>query len=199
MQINTNSFHLGTKQFPSITPSPTIRSSPRSRPVAYKPPVLEDSVSPMLSLQLSPSTLLFDPLTPTNPLLRDTIVSFAGMPASMLLFDNTTLQSDRKDTIEDTTCDNGDCTTATPDTWQSSLTYGFGYTCKDLLGDTCSLFFSHDNSYAQIGQNIYYATQIASTTTMQTRFDMIYKINIAASQAPGNYNNAIIYLLMPSL
>ena len=106
-------------------------------------------------------------------------------------------------TIPDTTCDSGNCTETTSAAWSSPLTYGFGYRCDNLAGTDCSSNFATSSYYKQfanqeIGETA--AVVMSSQNVGRSRqTEITYKVNISATQAPGAYQNVIIYIATPTI
>lgn len=106
--------------------------------------------------------------------------------------------------IPDTTCDSGNCSQTTADSWNSPLTYGFGYRCDNLEGNDCEQIFSKkSDSYKQFSdlskkeaaENV----MINLTSTKPATAQITYKLNISATQPAGTYQNVIYYIATPTL
>ncbi len=104
--------------------------------------------------------------------------------------------------IPDTTCDSGTCSETTAAAWTSNLTYGFGYRCDNVSGTDCSTDFSDSTFYkhfANLGSNqTPQAIMLSSNVGTNKQVQITYKVNVSASQAPGDYSNQIIYVATPT-
>ena len=198
LQIDSNSIHLQTQQ---LTPLPSSSIKNKPSPIVAITSGLEHTPSSRISLSISPDTLIFDPLSPTNPLLRNATVVIGGQAASLFIYETRPLQADTTKTIPPTSCDNGLCDITNPEVWSNNLTFGFGYRCEDIDSSQCNPIFSELNSYSNIPQSISmlspWIMQHKNATTVQAQ--MLYKINIPASQPAGMYSSTIRYVLIPSL
>ena len=106
--------------------------------------------------------------------------------------------------IPNTTGDNGDISQENPGLWQKNTTYGLGYS---LSGDDVPNAFSQPKNsssfykqFANLGKEqpgkLIMSSQQQKTKTVNT--NIIYKLNTAATQPPGNYQNTIIYTAIPT-
>ncbi|HUD44185.1 MAG TPA: hypothetical protein VMR41_01450 [Patescibacteria group bacterium] len=191
-QIQIDQTTIQTKSKP-ISPTPTSTPTPilKSHPIIIKLHVLEDKTIPYLSLSISADNLVFSPLTPANPLTRNTTLSLNGTAANVFMYSDSPLQTIKKAIIPATTCDTGACSENDADIWQQSLTYGFGYHIDSLP----------QNSYKQLPQNInkYIEVLALDQTANRTSTNLLYKINIPTAQAAGEYNTTSTYLAIPEL
>ncbi len=159
----------------------------------------------LFSIYLSPLTIDYGTLTPTNPIVRTSQISIINGSASLYsvyIYENHPLSLNQSMTsIPDTTCDNGTCSETNSDSWDNILTYGFGYRCNDIIGNGCIPDFSNatnfkqfaDISKAKIPQPII-NTVLPKTDTQAS---VIYKVNIDKAQPSGVYKNSITYLALP--
>lgn len=186
---------------PNITliPSPTafLKNRQIKRVLAEKPS----------SLRLSLENLLIDygELEATNPIIRSTRITINSTENSrftVLAWQDHALSGQDGSVIADTSCDNGSCTEVTAAPWQTPLTYGFGYRCENVEGQPCEKNIASDHTrYKQFADaSIKEKEQkILRSTNLTNRYtaDMIYKVNIPASQPPVGYSNTVSYLLVP--
>lgn len=158
------------------------------------------------SFTISSTSIDFGTLTPTNPVTRTSVLTVSSAGATgytvtaienhpLALPNNTT-------TIPDTTCDAGTCTQTTASPWTSTLTYGFGYRCDDIVGISCAPGFSINTYYKQFAS----ASQsespvpvmIGTNSLTSNQAQITYKVNISGAQAAGTYTNAITYVATPT-
>lgn len=201
IQIDPNSMHIKTIQptsQPTRQPTPVVKTAnllmPAKSPIVDKNSILEYG----LSLSVSPEILIFDPLSPTDPVLRNATITIKGAQSSLLLFETQNLQTASGETIPDTSCDSGTCNQTVDDTWSDSLTYGFGYRC-DGGDEGCNGKFARQNTYAQIPKSISSNILVHQDSPGQTVSDVVYKINIPSDQHTGSYSTYVRYLLIPGL
>lgn len=157
------------------------------------------------SAKISGTILDFGKLYPTNPILREVLLEIDGQSThgySVLGYEDHPLADNIfSNTIPDTSCDRGLCTQMTSATWKSDLTYGFGYTCEDITGSSCS-DFEDINSYKSFpdGSKSQDYQQVLSTIESgRSKSKIIHKLNVSASQKNKIYLNNINYLAIPNL
>lgn len=155
------------------------------------------------ALKINTDKMTFGRITPGEALQR-TITQdiIPGSSTGFQLFafeDHSPLDKAKKVSVPDTTCDNGNCTNALTDTWNSPLTYGFGFRC-DSKDSICSTAFLETGVYRKLpslefGDNALpfaYGLGIKPKQVTTT-----YKINIPGSQPEGIYQNKITLLASP--
>ena len=158
------------------------------------------------SFEISQSIIDFGILSPTNPVIRNIILTVNNRSSqgySVNVSENNPLQSQASgQVIPDVTCDNGKCTEIVSDSWASTLTYGFGYRCDPVTVDECADGFSNADNYKQFAdaaRNEPPQPVMASATTGSNKqVKITYKVNIAGSQPPGSYTNVITYIAVPT-
>lgn len=153
------------------------------------------------SFTISDLSIDFGTLTPGTPitLTNNLSVSSGGAggyqvtaSASGLL---TTLVGTA--TIPKTSCNgNGNtCSEIEAKPWTNNAKYGFGY---NLFGDDISSDFL-DSTYYRPFSSTQSATIMSRNRVSQNRVATVtYKLNIAASQAAGDYENYIIFVATPT-
>lgn len=157
------------------------------------------------SIKISGTILDFGKLYPTNPILREAILEVDGRSShgySVLGYEDHPLaDSSFSNIIPDTTCDRGLCTQMTPAQWQDNLTYGFGYTCEDITGSTCSDFEDTDSyrSFPDASKSEVYQPILGTIESGMNKAKLIHKLNVSASQKNKIYLNNINYLAIPNL
>ena len=169
--IQTNDINLQSK----TSPMPETKASPTPEPLP-KP----------FSFSISPLTLDFGEITPTDPTTRITTVAINPEGSLFALTDHE-LTSETKKIIPDTTCDNGTCTSKYASTWDSILTYGFGYKCCSNTG-----FMQLPN---QVKGHVFSPILFGKTDEQTT---ITYKANISTSQDIGLYTNTIQLIAVPN-
>lgn len=168
----------------------------------------EDLASaPPFSISLSSDLVDFGTLSPTNPIIRTADLSVNSKAAygySVIVFENeplTTISSNDKAFIPDTTCDSGACGTENAAEWINPLTYGFGYRCDNLAGTDCNSAFAHPNFYKHFpntANNDDPQSIMAGIGSNNKTARISYKINISSTQTQGAYNNVITYIAIPN-
>jgi len=158
------------------------------------------------SFSISQTLIDFGVLTPTNPVIRTNTLTVANGSAfgySVEAFENHPLQTVAPLAfIPDTTCDDGTCNEKNPSAWATTLTYGFGYRCDNILGTDCNPIFANPNFYRQfsdeshgeVPQQVMHGTKVSTNKTSQ----ITYKVNISGTQASGLYSNVITYIATPT-
>lgn len=159
----------------------------------------------LFSIKISGTILDFGKLYPTNPILRETILGVDGRSShgySVLGYEDHPLaDSTFSNIIPDTSCDRGLCTQMTSATWKDNLTYGFGYTCDDITGSSCSDFEDANSykSFPDASKSEAYQPVLDSNESGKTKAKLIHKLNVSATQKNKIYLNNINYLAVPNL
>lgn len=154
--------------------------------------------------QLSQPTIDFGALSATNPVIRTSEMKFSGPPSGAQVFgyQNTPLISLDRQTLPDTTCDNGACSQNIAAPWTSSLTYGFGYRCESKAKFMCDQSFEPVNTFKQfpdVSANESIQPIILNRQAKQdAEAKIIYKVNMSRTQSPGGYSNTITFLAIPN-
>ena len=102
-------------------------------------------------------------------------------------------------TIPDTTCDSDGCSETTAGVWTNTAKYGFGY---NLNGNDVPAAFADstyfkqfaDASQSETAQIVMSSSNVGKSRTAT----VTYKVNIAATQTAGDYENNITYVATPS-
>ncbi|HEX8932451.1 MAG TPA: hypothetical protein VF810_04810 [Patescibacteria group bacterium] len=138
------------------------------------------------SFSLSSDLIDLGKLTATNPILRTLGINLKSHYGYQILTSEDHPLQKSTGTIPDTTCDNGSCSEITGATWTSILTYGFGYSLDE-----------HD--YLRFGNNFSHKGLATITVGLNPTVNrkLTYKVNVSATQAPGSYNNTVMYLATP--
>lgn len=161
------------------------------------------STSSSFNFSISNTSINFGTITPGEPLVRTnnlTVSSPSGY--AITAAENSSLKNSNGNTIPDTTCDTGTCTQNVSALWLSPLTYGLGYRCNNLNGTDCSSIFAQSGYFAQFANTASSETPVVvmqNETGSQSQGQITYKLNIAASQPSGTYQNTIQYIAIPSL
>src|SRR3989344_628898 len=102
-------------------------------------------------------------------------------------------------TIPDTTCDSDGCSETTAGVWTNTAKYGFGY---NLSGNDVPAAFvgsTYFKQFADASQSETAQTVMSSANVGQNRTATVtYKVNVAATQTAGDYENNITYVATPS-
>lgn len=163
-------------------------------------------ISSIISFQFSISSQVIDfgILSATNPVTRTQTLTINNGSANGFTVtaaeNHSLLRPNNGSMIPNTTCDTGTCSETTEGTWTSNLTYGFGFRCDNVSGTPCS--FTTANSYRQFAdlnnaktpQAIMTGTNVGTNLQVQ----LTYKVNISATQGPGDYSNNIVFVATPT-
>ncbi len=157
-----------------------------------------------LVLSISQTSIDFGPLSPNNPVLRSNNLSVQANSVysySVFASENQPLTSSNNNSIPDTACDNDSCTQNLAASWNSLLTYGFGYRCDNLKGLVCDNEFSDQSFYKQFSDLSKSESEEAVITGLggknEKKAQVTYKVNISPSQAQALYSNKVTYILIP--
>ena len=102
-------------------------------------------------------------------------------------------------TIPDTTCNAGTCSQTTAGVWNDTSKYGFGYNMSGndvpaaFVDSTYFKQFS-DASLSETAQAVMASGNVGKSRTAT----VTYKINIAATQTAGDYENALTFIATPT-
>lgn len=174
--LQTNGVNLQPKTSPIITPQPSPTPEPLPKPFSFS---------------ISTTLVDFGEITPTDPTTRTTSIRInSGDTSGFSLFALTDheLQSENKKIIPDTTCDNGTCTSKYASTWDSILTYGFGY----KYGSTTDFMPLPNQAKGDMLSPILFDKNSKETQTIIT-----YKTNISTTQDIGLYTNTLQLIAVP--
>lgn len=156
-----------------------------------------DKLTTGIYIYSSNSLLAFEDISPTNPQLRQTTLNISpsgSLNFGLYLYEDSLLENDTKSaTIPATTCDNGDCNSESSDTWNNTLTYGYGYQCLE-----CPTF-DGASEYKQIPVDQKKMSLLTNLTSKNQIYNIIYKINVASSQPKISYASSVTYVLLPEL
>jgi hypothetical protein len=159
------------------------------------------------SFSISSTKISFGEIKPGEPISRTNIltVSTGSAPGYQVLASESheprVLPAGAS--VPDTTCDSGNCSKSTAAAWVSPLTYGFGYRCDNISGQSCEEGFSDTDFYkkfANISKNedaeLVMTGELANDLAQS---QITYKINVSQSQPAGIYQNDILYIATPRL
>lgn len=175
-------------------PSSTERNSTedlKSLPPATKTPQLSQS----LNLSVTPGFLDFGIVHATNPVNRLIEISSTTLPGFLLyIFENRNLQAETSE-IPQASCDSGTCSQSMAGEWNSTLSFGLGYSCAS---EGCDQDF-RENHFRPLT-----LTPTAFAKPDEDQFGLKntkipLRLNTSATQTPGSYQNSIIILAVPEL
>ncbi len=155
------------------------------------------------SVSLSSDLVDFGALSPTNPIIRTVDLSVYSLSLygySVLASEDHPLRSE-KESIPDTTCDNGECNQENSGQWTNTLTYGFGYRCDNTTGIDCDNSFSNSNffkHFADISAGLSPQSVMLGIGSKNKDVRLSYKVNISGNQAQGTYTNIVTYIAVPN-
>jgi len=156
------------------------------------------------AIKLSQNLIDYGLLSSTNPVIRTSEISVINphFGSEVLTYENQPLQSSKKDTIQNTTCDNGECSPTIAALWTNTLTFGFVYRCDSNDVTACDPQFSTSNYFKQYPQdslNQPFEPVITSNEHVShTDATITYKVNISGTQKVAGYYNSITYLAVPN-
>ena len=163
-----------------------------------------DSGKQGFKFTVSPLLITYDQFSPTNPIIRENIISFhntSSVPFFIYAQEDGALRDKEGNFIPDTNCDNGACTENVSAVWLSTLTYGFGYRCIDIKGLSCSSEFGNNDYFKQLSNSgakenhSNLAKGLSSNVNYEMKIN--YKVNTAASQIDSIYSNTITFTALP--
>lgn len=192
----------------SITPSPNKSEfgSGASSTTFFKGTnyTIHSESQTAFSFSISNTSVAFGKITPGEPIIRTNTLNISSPTGyEVMSLESGPLKASGSAQISDTSCDQGNCGKQISAKWDSPLTYGFGYRCDNLSGTDCTPDFkdpSYYRSFASLEkqdtpQVIMQNINPASGSTVQ----IAYKVNIPGNQTPGQYQNTVSYLAVPSL
>lgn len=156
-----------------------------------------------VNFSVSHGSVIFGNLVPGEPVQRNNtlmVKNRSNFPYTVLVSENSALTNAKTRTIiPDTTCDDGICSELTDAPWASPLTYGLGMRCENIKGRACTSFAK--DSYRQfpnfkLGKK--YQALLGGHEDSDITAQVIYKLNIAPTQAKGSYQNTTSYILLPN-
>ena len=158
------------------------------------------------SLTVSSQTINFGTLNPGEPISRTNRLKISNGSAfgfQITAIENHSPKTADGNIIPDTTCDSGSCTQNTAASWTGLLTYGFGYRCDDISGNSCSSDFTNVTYFKQFANKELNepAASVMSGTNVgrDIEGEITYKINIPGTQPSGLYQNIVQYIATPTL
>jgi hypothetical protein len=155
------------------------------------------------SINVLQNTVDYGILSSTNPVIRTSGISFSDpkFGAEILTYENHPLESAKNDNIQNTSCDNGDCSSFIAAVWTNTLTYGFGYRCDSQDPTLCDPQFANSNYFKQYPEDSLNEPaeplMISKGNTRQNKAVVTYKVNIPGTQKVTAYYNSITYLAIP--
>lgn len=173
------------------TPTPVTNMAPS--PVSKNP---TQTVPTTTGISFAEQFLSFGFLIPGEPVLRNdmlTLHTTNNHGVTLFLMQNKPLSAE-PNSITDTSCDTGSCTSTHASVWLSPLTFGFGVRCENSHG--CTSDFSEPETFRPLSTTP--AAFVKTNTTLQN-VTLQYKLNIPASQPPLPYSNIVSYILVPNL
>ena len=163
-----------------------------------------NTVEDPISIGISQNLIDFGILSSTNPVIRTSTIMLATplTGGQILSFEDHPLMTVTRDSIQNTTCDNGACSADTAALWNNTLTYGFGYRCDSNRQYVCDSQFTSANYYKQFPTddlNELPEVIIANKSGKEkSSASVTYKVTISGTQKTGGYYNNITYLAIPN-
>ena len=159
------------------------------------------------SFAISNTKIDFGLLAPTNPVTRTTILSVTNTDTAgynVSVAENHELTAPTTGArINDTTCDNGQCTENSSAEWSNTLTYGLGYRCDREIntcveGDISFINKDYFKQFPDSSKDESATTIMSGGTGSNIEATIMYKLNISSSQPAGTYSNVITYIATPN-
>jgi hypothetical protein len=126
-------------------------------------------------------------------------VTAPGQGYSVTAYETSKLtKSGGSDTIPDTTCDSGTCTTTSAGVWATPTHNGFGYnlTGNDIASDFVGSTYFRPFPDTSLGGTP--ATIMSTTAAGKNRLATVtYQVSPTGSQASGTYQTQIVYIATP--
>ncbi|MBI3619889.1 hypothetical protein HY214_01975 [Candidatus Roizmanbacteria bacterium] len=98
------------------------------------------------------------------------------------------------DTIPDTTCNSGPCTTSSPQTWTTTTVNGFGYTLANITGTDA--VFTYSQGYKPFSTSAVNVMTKTSPTSSSVIYSC-YRLSASTNQKAGYYYNKLTYIATP--
>ncbi|HVZ12014.1 MAG TPA: hypothetical protein VG965_03210 [Patescibacteria group bacterium] len=154
---------------------------------------------------ISSGSISFGTINPGEPITRNStlLISSPDSGYQVIASEDHSMRNSNRVDIPDTKCDDGNCSETQSSLWTSPLTFGFGYRCDNTASSPCVSDFLTYDSYRQFANKE--ASESAQTImssdnpVTNNQSTITYKVNISGSQAPGTYQNSILYIASPSL
>jgi len=187
---------IDTNPQPTKRPLPTIANKKISSLSSFQS-------ANSLSLRLSQDSIDFGILSSTNPVIRISTIQLSSkqIGAEILTYENHPLLSSTNDLLQNTSCDNGACTSQTAAEWNNTLTYGFGYRCDSTQENTCDPQFATTDYYKQYPNDSKNEPPTVLLTNASNnnnaKATITNKVNISGTQKATAYYNSITYLAIP--
>ncbi len=156
------------------------------------------------AFSLSSDSVHFGDIEAGDPLLRTQSISVSPGAArgfQVLAQQDQPLTNSSGIQIPNTSCDSGSCTDILSDSWELPLTYGLGYTCRNVNSRSCDPTFG-DNLYKRFSTasfNEQPSQMLYSSEGKKSESVIEYKLNISSTQAKGPYSNTVNYIFVPTL
>lgn len=126
-------------------------------------------------------------------------VSTPGQGYSVIAYETNKLtKSGGSNTIPDTTCDSGPCTTTSATVWTTPTNNGFGYNVSgnDKASDFTTT--SHFRPFPDLSLGGTPATIMTTASAGKNRIATVtYKVSPGGAQAGGDYSTQIVYIATP--
>lgn len=159
------------------------------------------------TFRISDRSIDFGSLTPQTPSTDSNELTVSAGSAGgwqVLAFENHPLRL--KDAvscaggncIDDTTCDNGNCTETSAEVWTQGTTYGFGF---NIDGDNIPADFAGTTHFRQFANDetseAHSIVMTSNEATRSAQATVTYKANIDTLQKAGNYDTNITFIAVP--
>jgi len=196
---------VDTNPQPSVKPVHQVLGTQSPKPeFTTGPDYTLNTSNDSFTITLLQNSIDYGILSSTNPVIRNSSFSFSDSQfgSQVFTYENMPLQSAKKDIIQNTSCDNGDCTPSLAAAWDDTLTYGFGYRCDSKEVFLCDEQFTNSDYYKPYPNDSINEEPEPITSDYRkndsANATITYKVNISGTQKPVSYNNTIVYLAIPN-
>lgn len=201
MEGSNTVLELNEYEAPITNPTATPGQPVISKPIPQEKPeetfILPTQRADSLSLESSINALDFGILSPTTPTKRTVTFSITGTTEDIIMyvFENHDLRSENGINIPKTSCDSGTCSDHVAATWDSTLSFGLGYSC---LGSLCDADFT-SSKFRPFSTTL---TSFASGTLgvgNKKEITIPVSLNIPGTQESGIYDNTLLFMVVPRI
>lgn len=196
--------NIDTNPQPTQIPLPQVLGTKTISEFTTGPNYTVTTSNDAFGITLSQNTIDYGILSSTNPVIRTSDITMKNphSGAEILTYENHPLFFASNNVIQNTSCDNGACTTEIASLWNNPLTYGFGYRCDSSQVEVCDQQFSTTDYFKQYPSNAINQSpeiiMLNGSKNATTKATITNKVNISGTQKSGTYYNSITYLAIPN-
>lgn len=180
---------------PTATAQPSKEVKPTTVPINLPSLPTYPANTESLNFLVTPGVIDFGIVHATTPVDRKIYLS-SPTKSDFFIYTYINHGLQGKDSeIPQTSCDNGTCSTNVAAEWNSTLSFGLGYSCT---GPGCDRDFK-ENEYRPFNLIPTSFAQPQEDENGLKNISMPVRLNVSATQKPENYENNIIILSVPAL